>query len=361
MGVPQAVRHLTHSQIDSDTARKLARLFRGQSLQEAGKESPVFVSPQARIRALYPAAFGFSLLLFVAGSALADATYIARFTSHPPVFESSHNRTSEKSDNSDSTEIRILVKGKKVREELPNGHYLIFDGHDNVISVDSVVKSYSLSKVKELTDQKSMLPSRIADRIKVNSSAELTKSDDAKDIAGEKASRYFLTENVDLTTQRPSGYGGGGGRFPGGGFPRGGGGRRRGGGGGYPAPSEDRRPALDVELPSLRVDGEIWAAPSTTSLDAATLLTPILKIAAPHPIFMKPLEEKLSHLKAVPISSHFSVTAPKGEVPAGVPLELSLEVTSVSHGSVDESLFSVPEGYTKVAPEPAPSIVRDRR
>ena len=105
--------------------------------------------------------------------------------------------------------------------------------------------------------------------------------------------------------------------------------------------------------PDNQIGGEYWLA-DTSILPAAarSLILPLLRSAFPLTQLLKPLHDKLTKLKMIPLYSQVTIRVPSSD-PSASGAVITAEVKSISEGPLDDGLFKVPEGYLEVKPASA--------
>ncbi len=253
--------------------------------------------------------------------------------------------------------ITTYYKGKMARTEIENGPVTIYDGNAHKIYLlDPDRKTYSQVSVQQALDQQNALFLAMPSWANANTDLNFQKSDATQTLVGKEASRYDLTAIATLSPPsspgRHRGFGGGGG-FPGSGFPRGGrffseigfqdeGGSLGGNGQSYPG----RR-----QTSSVKIEAEYWLADASLlpaeNKDAMLLL--LHQTLLPGAPILKPLESQITKLKLMPLSSKVTMHLSMPRAATYDPIVTTLDVQSISTDPIEDVLFKLPEGYTKVA------------
>ena len=298
-------------------------------------------------------------------------------------------------DQSSPQVITTYYKGGNARAETAAGQATIYDGAvEKEYVLDPARKTYYVLDVKQFEHP----PGGDSGRLSLDTRVDVTQSDkdeadSTKTVAGLSARGYRVTGSAKFSPKRSNNFNlggifGGGGVFGGGGgFPGGGGHHRR---GGYPGGGGGGRQAgaTGRSLPSYQVTGEFWLSdavklPGDKKASVLPAIQPLLLSAGP---MLKPLADKLTKLKDIPLYAHLAVTrtAPRGSSGDGPyggdtnqgasgraaewTTDTTLRVTSARTLTLDDALFKVPNDYQQVDPpirvtatidEAAPASFRD--
>ena len=281
--------------------------------------------------------------------------------------------------------ITTYYKGSNARAETASGSVTIYDSAvDKEYVLEPARKTYYVLDVKQFGQ-----PSGgDSGRLSLDTSVDVTQSDkdeadSTRTVAGLSARGYRVTGSAKVSPKRSNNFSlggifGGGGVFGGGGgFPGGGGGGFPGGGrhrrGGYPGGGGGGRQAgaAGGSLPSYQVTGEFWLSdavklPGDKKANVLPAIQPLLLSADP---LLKPLADRLTKLKDIPLYAHLTVTrtapAPRGgqgdsyggdtdQGASGRAAErittATLKVMSATTVTLNDALFKVPNDYQQVDP-----------
>lgn len=266
------------------------------------------------------------------------------------------------------TTTTTYYKGKMARVEAANGTVTIYDGVANkVYTLRPDRKTYKVLSIKQALSPNNAAMLGLPRGMGLTTKLDFSKINSTETLLGKEMQRYSVEATVqpsaDDTSPRRQGRGQGGG-FPGGGyrrhrFPLGGmtdeapapqtsDGAQFPGGGGYQRSQGAR------QLPSIRIEGDYWLTdgaflPKENRYDCLPLLAQSLGPAEP---VLKPLFDRMVKLKQVPLSARVLMALNRpGSSETASPVVVTLNVISITPGSVDEALFKVPADYTLAAPE----------
>ena len=207
--------------------------------------------------------------------------------------------------------ITTAYKGKFIRTETDKTISIYDTASQTITTINKAGKTYNVLSLK---DTFTSMPSLMA-KLQVKANASILLKPDQGTIAGLAAKKYAGKATIKITSE------------------------------GLP---EENFPTTQIEIEQWMTE----AVPTTTSMGGA--LMPMKNFIGPlqHYKGMGPLIDEWSKMKGVPLSSKVTLTvlsSPNGKTRAQEPITTTTQVLSVSSAPLDESLFRVPEGYTRAA------------
>ena len=274
--------------------------------------------------------------------------------------------------------VTIYYKGKMARREVEGGATTLYNGAANkVYALFPDQKTYSVVATKDAVkvlaalntgaNTPSSLPAiagSLPEGVHQDTQTALDKTGLTQSVAGKDTQKYTLEANVRLVRDQPSGgsgrqggYGGGGGRGRrggGGGYGGGYGGRGGDGGGGSGGQGSPQRGGM--AMPTTEMEGEYWLADASLLPEGSkSPALPLLVDTVPASGILKSLNDKMTKLKMIPLSSKVmlrtSAYNPNGSSRALT--VLTTQVTSIVTTPLDDALFTPPADYQKVDAEAA--------
>jgi hypothetical protein len=265
-------------------------------------------------------------------------------------------------DNSASTRhtLTIVYKDHMARTETDDGEVALYDGAaKKLYRFNPEQKTYCMLSLDAAVKQENSLPGPMPSGMRLDSEANVDATGLTKVVAGQATRKYTLDGYFriirDSNGMGGGGLGRGGGRRGGrggGGFPGGGGGGFPGGnGGGGGGDGSSGPPPGGMgggRMPTTQVDGEYWLA-DVTLLPAGgrTLLLPLLEPTAPAGPMLKPLYDRFSKLKMIPLASRITLRTPAPNS-SDEPFVINTEIKSITEFTAEDALFKVPDGYQKI-------------
>lgn len=242
----------------------------------------------------------------------------------------------------------------------------------SVVAMKDAVKVLSaLNSAPNAPGQPTSASGSLPEGLRQETQTALDKTGLTQSIVGKETQKYTLEANQRLVRDQPSGQGGGQGGY-GGGYGGGGGGRGRRGGGGYGGGRNgggnsggQGGPTRGVMgMPMTEIEGEYWLADAGLLPESGRLSAlPLLVDTVPPSDILKSLNDKMTKLKMIPLSSKvtfrtssFSGSSIGSSGPSGSShtlLVVTTQVTSITEASLDDALFQLPTDYQKVDPAAA--------
>lgn len=207
--------------------------------------------------------------------------------------------------------ITTAYKGKFIRTETDKTISIYDTLGQTITTINKAGKSY---QVLSLKDTFTSMPSMMA-KLQVKANANIQLKPDQGTIAGLAARKYAGKATIKITSE------------------------------GLP---EENFPTTQIEIEQWMTE----AVPTTTGMGGA--LMPMKNFIGPLQQYkgMGPVIDEFSKMKGVPLSSKVTLTVlsnPNSRSRAQGPITTTTQVLSVSSAPLDESLFRVPEGYTRTA------------
>jgi hypothetical protein len=106
-------------------------------------------------------------------------------------------------------------------------------------------------------------------------------------------------------------------------------------------------------MPSFRIEGEYWiaSAPKIATKRKDPILPSVLETVPAGP-FWSPLNDKFAKTKGFPVASRVVVTTTSPQSQTPTTITTTTEVKSITDGTLEESLFKVPDDYKEATPRP---------
>jgi hypothetical protein len=274
--------------------------------------------------------------------------------------------------------VTIYYKGKMARREVAGGATTLYDGANNkVYALYPDQKTYSvvamkdafkvltpLSNMANAPGQPSTTSSSLPEGMRQETQTALDKTGLTQSVVGKETQKYTLEANQRLVRDQPSGQGGGqggGGRRGRRGGSGGGGGGGRGGDGGGGSGGQGGPSRGGMGMPSTEMEGEYWLADAGLLPESGkSPALPLLVDTVPPSSILKSLNDKMTKLKLIPLSSKvtlrtsaFNGSSIGSSGSSRALIVVTTQVTSITEVSLDDALFQPPADYQKVAPEAA--------
>jgi hypothetical protein len=238
--------------------------------------------------------------------------------------------------------VTAYYKDKMARTETDSGQVTLYDAAaKKIYRINPTLKTYTVTPLNAALKPPPPQNTSMPEGANVDTAVDLDATRETRAVVGQQVRKYMIDGYIRTVIERPENFGSTGHGGIKTGFPA----NPDGGNTDSTPPGAGKAP-----LPTSQVGGEYWLA-DTSILPAAAknLILPLLRSTFPLAQLLKPLNDKLTKLKMIPLYSQVTIRVP-GNNPSASGEVITAEVKSITAGPLDDGLFKVPDDYRKVDP-----------